>query len=61
MKTIDCTPTWTSLVPFMLEVLCEPKHSHISRELIKEQIYVMAKAADLYINSQKTNENEQHF
>ncbi len=48
-NTIDCTPTWSSLLPSMLAVIENPKSNLNSRVVIKEELERMAKIADAYV------------
>ena len=52
IKTIDCTPTWLSLMPLYLELL-ENGDNKESKEMIKSEIKRMALIADTYVLSQK--------
>jgi hypothetical protein len=54
METIDMTPTWSALLPAMLEVLTTSKNNS-AKEAIKAELKNMAYAADLYVESKKTN------
>jgi len=49
MKTIDMTPTWSDILPLLLELTQNPKtYKDAAFELAR-----MAKLADAYIESQK--------
>ena len=50
MKTIDCTPTWSNVLPILLRLIQNPNtHEDAVIELTR-----MAEMADAYIESQKT-------
>ena len=51
-NTIDMTPTWTEALP-MLFALMEKGTTKEAREIAKEEIARMAKAADAYIETKK--------
>lgn len=49
MQTIDITPTWSGLLPAMLQVIANPDASFESRAAITEELERMAKIADIYV------------
>lgn len=51
-NTIDMTPTWTEALP-MLFALMEKGTTKEAREIAKEEIARMAKAADAYVETKK--------
>jgi hypothetical protein len=52
MKTIDCTPTWSNVLPILLRLIQNPNtHEDAVIELTR-----MAEMADAYIESQKTKD-----
>lgn len=55
MTKIDCTPTWIGLLPAMLQVL--ESGSSEGKQIVKEELRNMAKAADLY-NEMVNKENK---
>lgn len=54
MKTIDCTPTWLSLVGPMLDVIANPDASFESRKICREELERMARIADTYVELSKS-------
>ena len=46
MKTIDLTPTWSSLIPTMVEVLKNPKASSGAKKMITEELLRLAQVVD---------------
>lgn len=51
VRTIDCTPTWRSLVPALIAGLIDG--SPTSQKIAREEIERMALIADLYVAAQK--------
>ncbi len=49
--TIDCTPTWKSLVPWLITTI--QSGSPISYQMAMEGLEGMAEAADKYVELQK--------
>lgn len=45
-ETIDVTPTWSSLVPFMVEVLKNPKADNTAKAEITQELIRLAKIVD---------------
>ena len=52
MKTIDMTPTWSAILPLLLELT---KNPNTYKDAVFEMAR-MAKLADAYIESQKTED-----
>jgi len=50
-ETIDITPTWSSLLPYMLAVLEDG--SDKSKKIMKDNLKRMAYAADLLVEQEK--------
>lgn len=46
METIDITPTWSSLVPIMVEVLKNPKANKTAKAEVTQELLRLAKIAD---------------
>lgn len=55
-KTIDITPTWVGLLPYMIAVLEDGTHE--SKETIKENFERMAAAADLAVELTKSDDKQ---
>ena len=45
-KTIDITPTWSALIPTMVEVLKNPKASSGAKKMITDELLRLAKIVD---------------
>jgi len=45
-KTIDITPTWSALVPIMIEVLKNPKANKVAKAEVTQELLRLAKIAD---------------
>jgi hypothetical protein len=54
MTTINCTPTWENCVPMLIHLM-ESGTTKESAQFAKEEILRMAKLADKYVETQKTN------
>jgi hypothetical protein len=48
-QTIDCTPTWSNVLPILLELVQNPK----TRKDATIELERMAQTADAYVASQK--------
>jgi hypothetical protein len=46
--TIDITPTWSGLLPWMLRVLESNGENEAAKQPLREELVQMAKAADLW-------------
>ena len=46
MKTIDITPTWSALIPIMVEVLKSPKASNSAKQEVVVELKRLAKIVD---------------
>ena len=46
METIDITPTWSSLVPIMVEVLKNPKANKTAKAEVAQELLRLAKIVD---------------
>lgn len=57
IMTIDCTPTWLSLLPFIIERLEGNNIKSEEREFLHSELRKMAKAADSYVTIVK-HENQ---
>lgn len=53
-KTIDCTPTWESLVPWFISVLEDDSATDESKKIIKQEIRHMAQVADMHVTHVKS-------
>lgn len=51
LKSIDLTPTWTALVPALLDAYANAEP--LRRETIREEFLLMAKAADTGVDLTK--------
>ena len=49
--TVDITPTWSGLLPYMMAVLEDGTHE--GKEIVKENFKKMATAADLAVEGSK--------
>ena len=56
MKTIDITPTWSALIPTMVEVLKNPKASSEAKKMISDELVRLAKIVDAYNESQSVED-----
>ena len=54
MKTIDITPTWSALVPIMVEVLKNPKANNTAKQEVTTELMRLAKIVD---NQNERNKN----
>lgn len=45
-ETIDITPTWSSLVPIMVEVLKNPKANNAAKAEVTQELLRLAKIVD---------------
>jgi len=45
-KTIDITPTWSALVPIMIEVLKNPNANNTAKQEVIVELKRLAKIAD---------------
>jgi hypothetical protein len=57
--TIDCTPTWESLVDEMMQKLEENQIPWNARQIIKENFRKMAQVADMYVAHLKKSEKKE--
>lgn len=48
-RTIDCTPTWESLVPWFISVLEDDTATQESKTIIKQEVRHMAQVADKHV------------
>jgi hypothetical protein len=46
MRTIDITPTWSALVPIMIEVLKNPKANNTAKAEATQELLRLAKIVD---------------
>ena len=46
METIDITPTWSALIPIMVEILKNPKSNNASKQEVVTELKRLAKIAD---------------
>ena len=46
MQTIDITPTWSALVPIMVEVLKNPKANNTAKQEVTVELMRLAKIVD---------------
>lgn len=46
METIDITPTWSALVPIMVEVLKNPKANNAAKQEVTQELLRLAKIVD---------------
>ena len=46
MKTIDITPTWSALIPIMVEVLKSPKANNTAKQEVVVELKRLAKIVD---------------
>ncbi len=51
VRTIDCTPTWSALVPMLIAGLIDG--SPTSQQIAREELQRMASLADRYVDMQK--------
>jgi len=54
-QKIDMTPTWSDVLPLMVEVIRNGEYEGV--KIVKEELQRMAKAADLW-NAEAKAENE---
>lgn len=45
-ETIDITPTWSALVPIMIEVLKNPKANNTAKAEVTQELLRLAKIVD---------------
>ena len=46
MKTIDITPTWSALIPIMVEVLKNPRANNSAKQEVVVELKRLAKIVD---------------
>lgn len=46
MKTIDITPTWSTLVPIMVEVLKNPRANNTAKAEVTQELLRLANIVD---------------
>jgi len=46
MQTIDITPTWSALVPIMIEVLKNPRANNTAKQEVTVELMRLAKIVD---------------
>src|SRR4029077_7197842 len=56
--TIDCTPTWSGLVNYYLQLLQEDTTTPKQREAITQHFRHMAKVADMYVEYTKQQDKD---
>ena len=49
---IDLTPTWSGILPALLEIMMSPR-TDISKEFARAELEKMARVADAYVSSNK--------
>lgn len=45
-ESIDITPTWSALIPIMVEVLKSPKANNTAKQEVTEELLRLAKIVD---------------
>ncbi|MEM7298027.1 MAG: hypothetical protein AAF391_07150 [Bacteroidota bacterium] len=60
MKTIDITPTWSGLLPALLAVIQDGETAE-ARQIAKDELVKMAKAADRYNEHTKKGDFSIHI
>lgn len=53
-ESIDVTPTWSALVPIMVEVLKNPKANNTAKQEVTQELLRLAKIVD---NQNKSNKS----
>lgn len=48
VQHVDITPTWSGILPLMLDIVSNPKADRQAREVMLKEFRSMARAADLY-------------
>jgi hypothetical protein len=56
METIDLTPTWTALMPILLQLLQQDNLSKETRDMIYAELMHLAKFADQFYEQAKKQE-----
>ena len=56
-ETIDITPTWSTLVPIMIEVLKNPKANKVAKAEVTQELLRLAKIVDTQ-NERIKNDSE---
>ena len=51
IETIDCTPSWEGLVPYLVTLI--ENGSIEGRKIAREELHRMARAADVAVRMQK--------
>lgn len=46
MKTIDITPTWSAIMPVMVDVLKSPKANNTAKQEVTAELMRLAKIVD---------------
>lgn len=53
-ESIDVTPTWSALVPIMVEVLKNPKANNTAKQEVTQELLRLAKIVDNQNKSKKS-------
>jgi len=53
-ESIDITPTWSALVPIMVEVLKNPKANNTAKQEVTQELLRLAKIVDNQNASKKS-------
>jgi hypothetical protein len=59
-KTIDITPTWSALIPVMVEVLKSPKANHTAKQEVVVELMRLAKIVDNQNKKVKENDSSKN-
>ena len=53
-ESIDVTPTWSALIPIMVEVLKSPKANNTAKQEVTQELLRLAKIVDNQNKSKKS-------
>ena len=59
-ETIDITPTWSALIPIMVEVLKNPKANNDAKQEVIVELKNLAKFADAQNKKLKENDSSKN-
>jgi len=59
-KTIDITPTWSALIPIMVEVLKNPKANNSAKQEVVVELKRLAKIVDDQNKKLKENDSSKN-
>lgn len=58
-RTIDLTPTWSAVLPILINTLTSDDFSYEQKEVAKRELQNMARVADMYVAANKKPDTEE--